>query len=259
MVKGNWTQEEIEVLKNHYPEKGPKKISVVLSRSYHSVKNKAASLGIKNINRIEEKHKKYIRDYYANVRTKDIAETLGISIYAIYNYAANNGIKKSPEFLASPESGILIKGHTRGINTRFKKGQSPPNKGKKMTPELRKKCEHTFFKKGNLPVNTLRDGAITTRNDKRGVPQKYIRISLGKWQYLSNYNWEKQNGPIPKGYNVVFKDKNTLNCDIENLEMISNAELMQRNTIHQYPKELQQIIRTLGKLNKTIKKHEKQD
>ena len=169
-----------------------------------------------------------------------------------YNYAANNGIKKSAEFLASPESGILIQGHTRGINTRFKKGHVPANKSKKMTPELRKKVQYTFFKKGNLPGNTLHDGAITIRKDKRGIPNKFIRISLGKWQYLSNYNWEKANGPKPKGYNVVFKDKDTLNCDIENLELISNAELMQRNTIIQYPEELQQLIRIKSKLNKEI-------
>jgi hypothetical protein len=51
---------------------------------------------------------------------------------------------------------------------------------------------------------------------------------------------------------VVFKDGNQLNCIIENLECISNAELMQRNTIHRFPAELKSTIRLVNKLKRNI-------
>jgi hypothetical protein len=41
--------------------------------------------------------------------------------------------------------------------------------------------------------------------------------------------WIKKHGPIPKGIVVRFKDGDHLNCNIENLEMISRKENLLRN------------------------------
>ena len=38
-------------------------------------------------------------------------------------------------------------------NTRFRKGQDPPNKGKKMGEKQYALCKKTMFKKGNRPIN----------------------------------------------------------------------------------------------------------
>ena len=53
--------------------------------------------------------------------------------------------------------------------------------------------------------------------------------------------------PIPKGYKVVFKDKTLKNkpiseITINDLELISRAELMKRNSIHNLPKPLKHLI-----------------
>lgn len=196
----------------------------------------------------------YIKEHYPHIRTDLIAKKLNRSLTSVYNKAHSLGLKKTAEFLASPESGILVKGHTRGKSTQFKKGQIPPNKGHKMSPELYEKCKHTMFKKGNLPGNTLKDGEITIRKNKLGTPYFHIRLSLGKWEYLHRVLWEKENGTIPKGFNVSFKDGNTANCKIENLELISNAELMNKNSLYNYPKDLQRLIRVKGALQRQINK-----
>lgn len=70
------------------------------------------------------------------------------------------------------------------------------------------------------------------------------------------YLWEQENGAIPKGYNIFFKDGNRRNCMIENLECISNAELARRNTIHNYPAEVKELFFLRRSLNKAIKKSE---
>jgi hypothetical protein len=148
----------------------------------------------------------------------------------------------------------------RKMDSRIKKGHVPANKGKKMDPATREKVKHTWFKKGHVPANALEDGAITIRHDHPertwGKPYKYIRISLAEWKPLHRHLWEEANGPIPEGMNIVFKDGDTLNCELNNLEMIDNAENMLRNTIHNYPEEIKTNIRLTNKLQRKIRDHE---
>ena len=123
--------------------------------------------------------------------------------------------------------GLHYKGPRRGV---FKKGLVPFNKGRKMPAAMYEQCAPTMFKKGHLPKNTKEaDGAITIRYDNRGVPVKHIRQALGKWEYLSRHVWRQSHGEIPKGHIVIHRDGDSMNCDIDNLEMITRAENARRN------------------------------
>lgn len=85
---------------------------------------------------------------------------------------------------------------------------------------------------------------------------QYIKIN-GRFTQYSRYLYRKHYGSIPKGHKIRFKDGNTLNCVIENLECVSCAHMAQINSYHRYPIELKRTIRTLNKLNKTITNYEK--
>ena len=123
--------------------------------------------------------------------------------------------------------GLKYTGPRRGV---FHKNQVPANKGKKMSKAMYKKCKPTMFKKGQLPKNTREgDGAISIRHDNRGIPVKHIRVALGKWVYLSRYNYEKYIGQIPPGHIVIFKDGDTMNCEPGNLALLSRADNARRN------------------------------
>jgi hypothetical protein len=115
-------------------------------------------------------------------------------------------------------------------NGQFVKGQNPWNSGR-TDLRLSPKSE---FKKGHLPHNTKSDGTITIRNDrssKTGIlcRYKYIRISLGKWTLYQRYVYEQHHGVIPKGCIIAFKDGDSMNCTIDNLECITRAENAHRN------------------------------
>jgi hypothetical protein len=144
----------------------------------------------------------------------------------------------------------------------FKKGDTPTNKGKKqseyMSAAAIEKTKATRFKKGNLPHNSvgINDGDIHVRKDSSGINYKWIRESLGIWKMLHVYNWEKENGPIEKGFIVTFKNKDSMNCHLSNLELITRAENMERNSIHRYPDNIKENIRLISKINKTIKNQE---
>ena len=124
--------------------------------------------------------------------------------------------------------GLRYAGPRRGV---FRKGHETFNKGKKMPAEVRAKVAHTMFKKGNLPHNAKgkQDGTITLRRDNRNAPVYCIRLALGKWEYLSRHTWRQHHGEIPDGYLVIHKDGNPLNCDIDNLQLMSRGDNARRN------------------------------
>ena len=52
------------------------------------------------------------------------------------------------------------------------------------------------------------------------------------WEFVHRAEYEKHNGPIPDGMDVMFKDGNHENCAISNLALISKAENAQLNRRH---------------------------
>ena len=123
----------------------------------------------------------------------------------------------------------------KALDSRIKKGTSPPNKGKKqteyMSPEAIKKTEGTKFKKGDMPHNCYREvGKIVVRERPKET-YKFICVEIGKGRMLHIVNWEKINGPIPIGHCLWCKDGDTLNCDPSNWEMITRKENLRRNNL----------------------------
>lgn len=197
-----------------------------------------------------EEEDQYLRDHYADTLSEEIAEHLNRSIRAVFARAKLFGLKKSKAHLSSLMPAKI------GEKTRFQKGQASWNKGKQMP--FNENSARTQFKPGNRPQNSLQDGAITIRTDKRGVESYWIRISKAQWEPLKNHIWKKQHGEIPDGYMVAFKDKNPKNCVIENLILLTRKENMLRNSIHNYPEEVKTSIRLLSKLKRKINEHAKQ-
>lgn len=110
-----------------------------------------------------------------------------------------------------------------GMDTRFKKGTVPPNKGKKMSAEQYAKSSRTMFKKGGIPQNYRPVGSERVNVDG------YIEIKVAdpsKWELKHRFVWEESNGKIPAGMNLIFKDNNPLNVKLDNLMLVTRAENM---------------------------------
>lgn len=142
-------------------------------------------------------------------------------------------------------------------NGRFKKGIVPANKGTKGLTGANK----TSFRAGNIPPNAKKAGSISMRKDKNGSTYMHIKISEpNKWQMLHVYIWETKHGKIPKGYCVIFKDKNTLNTRLDNLMLVSRAELVRLNQKYAYIDEsLKETALQVIKINDAIRKKTKKD
>lgn len=201
-------------------------------------------------------------DKFADTQTRELCKILDRSYRSVASRANFLGLKKSEAFLKSDLSGRLTKLSELGKAYRFPKGNIPANKGKKMSKSQYEKCKKTMFKKGQQPKNTYKqDGVIVVRYDHKkrenSRPYKWIRISVNKWKPLHRYIWKQVHGKIPKGHIIIFKDGNTMNCVIENLECISKQENMLRNSKHDIPIEIIPTKLLINKINKKIQQHEK--
>lgn len=183
---------------------------------------------------------------YLTKPTKRLAEELNCSDQRVHRFAKKHGLKIPKEKIQEwKKSG------------QFKVGAVSFNKGLKQTEYMSKaaieKSKKTRFKKGNLPANTKADNVVTIRRDTSARPYKYIRLSQGVWELHHRVVWERNNGKIPKDHIVVFKDGDSLNTDIKNLELISKAENMLRNSRHNYPEEIIPSMVLVNKLENQLK------
>jgi hypothetical protein len=196
----------------------------------------------------------YIKENYCNKYTIEIATKLNRSVRSVYQAANTLGLKKTKEFMQIALERESQKLKILGTNTRFKPGHLTYNKGQKMSKEVYDMVKVSMFKKGNEPHNMKYDGHERICAKDGYV---YVRISKGKYVLKHRLVWEQHNGPIPKGHIIIFKDKNKLNLNIDNLQMVTLRENMLRNTLTKYPIELQQLIKLNNKLKTTL--HEKQN
>ncbi len=213
MEKRRYTAEEkarlIRLAKTHSnPE-----IARILGRTVASVQTMLSHLKVRRTRVWTKEEIARLRSLYSSKTNVELAAMFGVQEYTIQNLACRLNLKKS---------------YNVGC---YQKGSTPWNYGKKV-PTVSDNAKRTQFKKGQSPKNTLQDGAIVVRQriDRTTPPQKFIRVGPRKWEQLSRYTWIKHHGPIPPGHCVTFIDGNSLNCDIENLRLITRKENLLRNS-----------------------------
>lgn len=205
----------------------------------------------------------YLRDHYPDTPVFKLVEHLGRSRSSIYQQAYTIGLKKSPEYLSSVTAGRIQPGDNRGGATRFKPGHTPHNKGVKGF-DAGGRSHKTRFMKGRMPQTWVPIGS--ERITKDGIVQRKVSDTghpPRDWKSVHSLLWVQHHGPIPKGRIVIFKNGDRRDIRIENLELVTRAENMRRNSIHNLPEQLVEVCMLRGVLNRHINKmggkHEKQD
>jgi hypothetical protein len=193
-----------------------------------------------------------VRLNYANYPTFLIAFLLGRSDRAVYQRALDLGLKKSREYLAGPHAWRWD--GKRGGATRFKPGHASWNKGRKGWRAGGRSAE-TRFRPGQMPTNHKpvgyeRVNADGYRERKVAEPKTFRAVHVLLWQ--------EHLGPVPQGFAVIFKNGNKADIRIDNLALVSRADLMRRNSYHnRYPKEIALAIQLKGALQRQINKRER--
>ena len=201
-----------------------------------------------------ERQKNYLRRHYSNGDTKQIAEYLKRPLAHIYAMAKKLGIKKSREFRR--EIGIKLAARPESMAYRFQKGHRSSLRGKRqsdfMSPEGLENAKKARFRKGE--VHNIKPVGYESV-DKHG----YVRIKIAEGQSMvlkHRWVWQQHHGEIPEGFCVSFKDGNSLNCDIDNLFLLSLADRARRNIMNESAETRKM---RLAKTNETKKKMIRRD
>ena len=73
-----------------------------------------------------------------------------------------------------------------------------------------------------------------------------------RWRAVHILLWEAAHGPLPKGHAIVFKDGDKRHIELDNLQLVTRAELMSRNTMHNYGPEIARVIQLKGAITRQI-------
>lgn len=180
----------------------------------------------------------FLRAHYATRTGPQIAQLLGRSGSAVRNRVGILGLKKR-------------------LNAgRFKAGGTPWNKGSHYVAGGN--SPRTRFQPGNRPhtwqpighVRVTKDGYLQRKATDTGyTPHDYV--------FIHHLVWRMHGNTVPPGHALVFRDGDKRNVDINNLELVTRTELMRRNTIHNYPREIVQLVHLRGAITRQINKRER--
>lgn len=130
-------------------------------------------------------------------------------------------------FLEKNVKGISLKELTKRFNKKFNLDVSESSiMHKKHKLRLFSGVNDSQFKKGLIPHNRRPIGS------ERVYKSGYVKIKVAddKWVFKHNYIYEQAYRKIPKGYTIIFADKDKTNFDIDNLMLVSNQEAILMKT-----------------------------
>lgn len=172
-----------------------------------------------------DEQRKAIKELFPHMETAQLAEMLGFTESQLIYFATKNGIKKSPEFRSA-----WARKNTIQSNAGYKKGYTPCN---------------------SRPIGS-------TRIDSQG--NIVVKIAEPRvWILLHKKIWEDANGPIPDDHIIVYKDGNKMNCQLDNLLLMSRRDHMLKNTVHNLPPEIKELINLRGNLIRCINHRERKN
>lgn len=252
-----YTKDQLEFLKEGYKTMNVECLTIAFNAEYGTGKTEIAiRSALKNHGfKCGRSHKERIvlnrHRVYTTEQAKFIAKYYAVCSIAevtdLFNQRFNTTKTKQ-------QISAFTKNHriTSGRTGRFEKGNTPHNKGKKGWAAGGNSIK-TRFRKGNRPQTWVpigseritKDGILQRKISDTGYPQR-------DWKSAHALLWEQHHGPIPKGHIVRFRNGDKSDIRIENLELVSRAENMRRNSIHNLPEALADVIRIKGVLNRRI-------
>lgn len=201
----------------------------------------------------------YLRDHYATRSAAEIGVILGRSMRSVYTHAHIMGLYKASSWIAERARERSNHPDHGGVAHRFKNGMVPWNKGKPFAAGGR--SVETQFKPGSRPRNwqpvgherITEDGYLQRKMTDTGVTRRdYVNVHWLVWRAAGR--------DVPPGHALVFRDGNARNLDLDNLELVTRAELMRRNSYHNYGVEIARVVQLRGAITRQInRKHHQEE
>jgi hypothetical protein len=78
-----------------------------------------------------------------------------------------------------------------------------------------------------------------------------------RWRLVHHLVWEATHGPIPVGYVLTCRQGRRHDPRLEDLELVSRREWIQRYSVHHLPPALKTTVFALGRLRQVIRQRER--
>ena len=199
-----------------------------------------------------------LRELYPDLKAETVARELGRPVRAVYCKARELGLTKSAEFLSSDRSARIQSGKQLPsmVASRFQKGMTPWNKGRKGVSY--EGCKATQFKPGRKPHTWVPVGSYRISSD--GVLEHKVNDLPGanhvRWHPVHRIVWEAANGPVPSGQICVFKPgQRTTELEritLDRIECITRAENARRNHPRNKSPELARLVQLKGAITRQV-------
>ena len=192
---------------------------------------------------------------YPIMNTEELSEEFGLKPSQLHDKAAALGIKKDPEWMKAHLQARARKAHQSPKWSGFAPGHKTWNKGIRFTAGGA--SASTRFKPASLPHNyrplgseRMVDGFVQRKVTETGYPPRdWVPVHHIVWQ-------EAGRGKVPKDMALTFRDGDRTNFALDNLELISRAELMRRNSVHNYGPEVAKLVQLRGAIIRQINRRE---
>lgn len=204
-----------------------------------------------------------LRALYPTYSAAECAAALGLTVEQVNRQAYRLGLRKTREWIAERARERSLQPDHGGRAHLFPRGLTPWNAGKKgWTAGGRSGV--TRFRKGEIsgrarellkPVGheVVRDGQLW----RKVTDQHKNKQARFNFKPVSVIVWESANGPIPDGHIVAFRPgcATTVaeHITLDRLELITRAENMRRNTIHNYPAPVKSLMRVVKRAERALK------
>lgn len=230
MPEKKYSQEMIDYLKEIAPGRFNEEITVLFNQKFDLNLTESQMKSLRSRHKIRNFIDPKVRGTRANNRKRLFNDE---QVRFIENHAIGTPNDVLTELINSRFGTSFtlkqIKGWKRnhklssGLTGYFEKGHEPMNKGTKGMFNVG--GNKTSFKKGQVPLNYKPVGS------ERVDPYGYVLVKVRddgpwqkRWRPKHKVEWEKVNGPIPKGHVLIFLDGNKQNITMKNLKLITQAQ-----------------------------------
>jgi len=196
-----------------------------------------------------------LRELYPWMRSADIGARLGRSRTMVLAKAWAIGLRKTKEAISDMTEKAMADPNHGGRRSQFKAGEEPWNKGQHYSPGGR--SVETRFKPGQVAVNWAPIGTERLRTDGY-LERKMTDTGVTRRDFVLVHHlvWRAAGRDIPHNHVVTFKDGDKMNFDLDNLELISRADNMRRNSVHNYGPEIASLYQLQGAIKRQINKRQ---
>ncbi len=224
----NWTDKDKQLLADLYPTHNIHYLAKRLGRTKKQVESKARALHLlkdagyvppyktgptgERVEIWSPEEVQILTTRYSNETIAELQKIIKKTENQIQNKACKLGIRKSSDFWTRSAKSHLMSGNLKRFVA--------------------------------LPIGT------TT------VWGGYVFVKIDgpqPWQLKHQIEWIAQHGTYnTRTHALWFIDRNPMNCEISNLELITHQEKRKRTLVPQYPEELRDVIRLYNKLKRKL-------